>query len=452
MNNKIKFTLITVMLLIAVCFVASCSQWDTPYEKLDKDGYNISVRYEANGGIFAGTEDVYVVDVFNLANAKTNAQGKKEISLLAPNDPKRGTGAYEISKTKSIFVGWYKERALRYDENGNPLDAYGELTSVSGREQGYTYSQKWDFDKSVLELDASKEYTSSENVLTLYAAWVPSFVFDIYAENEDGEFDLLASKETLSIELPRWNEKTGKMDLKDLPAVDGKTFVSASLTKDFNEISQGKVGGVIDYETGTIDGNGKVEIYTKWQNGIWFNISTPKQFKDNSRVDGCYIINCDLDFTGIVWSQTLSKETFKGQIIGNGHKLSNITVNQGDATAFGGGVFGGLDANAVLKDVTFENVTYNMNKGSLKAGASFGLLAGTISESATLDGVQVSGTFNISSEIYPDIVYSIGKLSGNLVNTGIDISNITCNVTDDTEKLSIEVHENGQITLNFAEK
>ncbi len=441
----------TVMLLIAVCFVASCSQWDTPYDKLDKDGYNVSVRFEANGGIFAGTEDVYIVDVFNLNNAKTNAQGKKEISLLAPNDSKRGTGAFEISKTKSIFVGWYTDRQLRVDSQGRALDAYGELTSVSGREQAYTYSGKWDFDTSVLELDASKEYKSEENVLTLYAAWVPSFVFDIYAENSEGGFDLLVSKETLEIELPRWNDKTGKMDLKDLPSVDGKTFKEASLTKDFLETVTGKINGGIDYETGTMQGDGKVEIYTKWMDGVWFNISTPKQFKDNSRIDGCYIINADLDFTGIVWSSTLAKEGFKGQIIGNGHKLSNITVNQGDTSVIRGGVFGGIDADAVIKDVTFENVTYNMKSGSLKAGASFGLLAGTIAEGAQLENVAVSGTFNVSSNIYPDTTYSLGKLSGNIINTGIDISNISCNVIDDTDALSIEVNEeNGQIALSFA--
>lgn len=453
MNSKIKFLLLTVMLLIAVCFVASCSQWDTPYESLDKDGYNVSVRFDANGGIFAGTEDVYIVDVFNLNNAKTNKEGKKEISLLAPNDPKRGTGAFEISKTKSIFVGWYTERTLRVDEKGRALDAYGELTSVSGREQAYTYSGKWDFNTSVLPLDANKEYKSEENVLTLYAAWVPSFVFDIYAENGEGGYDLLASKETLEIELPRWNDKTGKMDLKDLPAIDGKTFKEASLTKDFTEIATGKINGGIDYETGTMQGDGKVEIYTKWMDGVWFNISTPKQFKDNSRIDGCYIINADLDFTGIVWSSTLAKESFKGQIIGNGHKFTNITVNQGDTSVMRGGVFGGIDATAVIKDISFENVTYNMNAGSLKAGASFGMLAGVISNEAVIENVSASGTFNISSKIFPDTTYSIGKLSGNVIDKNIDISNISCNVIDDTEALSIEVNEeNGQITLVFANK
>ena len=448
MNSKIKFTLITVMLLIAVCFIASCSHWETPYETLDEDGYTVSVRFDANGGIFAGTEDVYIVDVFNLNNAQTNAQGKKEISLIAPNDSRRGTGAFEISKTKSIFVGWYTDRQLRVDENGNPLDAYGVLTSVSGREQGYTYSGRWDFDTSKLELDPNKDYKSEENALTLYAAWIPSFVYEVYMENDEGEFDLLMSKEALEIELPRWNDKTGKMDVKSFPTVENKTFKEASLTKDFSELLTGTVNGGIDYETGTMQGDGKVEIYTRYLDGVWFKITTPKQFKDNSRLDGCYILESDLDFTGIVWSSTLASEGFKGTIIGNGHKMSNIKVNQGNTSVMRGGLFGGIDAGATIENVTFENVTFNMNAGSLKAGASFGLLAGTISNEAALTNITVSGVFNISSDIYPDTEYSLGVLSGNIIDTDIDISNITCNVTGDTEKLSIEVSD-GQITLNF---
>ena len=450
MNNKIRFLIIAVMLL-AVCFVASCSQWDTPYEDLNEDGYNVSVRFDANGGIFAGTENVSIVDVFNLNSLSTNKDGKKEISLIAPNDSRRGTVVYDISKTKSIFVGWYTDRQLRVDENGNPLDAYGVLTSVSGREQGYTYSGRWDFETSKLEIDPNKEYSSEENVLTLYAAWVPSFVFNVYIENESGEFDVLASKETLDIELPRWNDKTGKMDVKSLPAVEGKTFKEASFSKDFSEILSGTVNGPIDYETGTISGDGTVEIYTRYMDGVWFKISTSKQFKDNSRVDGCYMIEADLDFTGIVWSSTLAKEAFKGQIIGNGHKMSNITVNQSDTSVMRGGLFGGIDAGAKIEDVAFENITFNMNAGSLKAGASFGLLAGIISNGAILTDITVSGEFNISSEIYPDTDYSVGVLSGNVIDVGIDVSNITCKVTGDTEKLSIAIENNGQITLAFAE-
>ncbi|MBR2025269.1 MAG: hypothetical protein IKA02_05630 [Clostridia bacterium] len=450
MNNKIKYLLITVMLLIAVCFVASCSQWDTPYDDLDKDGYTVSVRFDPNGGMFAETENVYVVDVFDLNNAKTNASGKKEISLLAPNDSKRGSIKYDVSKSKSMFVGWYTDKQPRVDENGNPLDEYGVLTSVSGREQGYVYSGLWDFDTSKLELDPNKEYTSEENVLTLYAAWAPYFNYEIYIENENGEFDKLSDINAETINLPSWGSN-GKMNRNSFPNVDGKTFKEASLQNDFAQLISGDLTGEIDYETGTIKGDGTIKVYTRYMDGVWFKITTSNQFKENSRLDGCYIIENDLDFTGVTWSSTIATGSFKGQIIGNGHKMSNITVNQGDTSIMRGGLFGGIDSGAVIENVTFENITYNMNAGSLKNGASFGLLAGTISNEAELTEVSISGTFNISSEIYQNATYSIGVLSGNVIETGVDISNITCQVKDDQTKLTIEVEDNGQITLAFAE-
>ena len=450
MNNKIKYLLITVMLLIAVCFVASCSQWDTPYDSLDKDGYNVSVRFDANGGMFAETPDVYVVDVFNIDNGKTNANGNKEITLLDPEDSRRGTIKYTVSNQGHKFVGWYTERNLRVDENGNPLDEYGVLTSVSGKKQGYTYSGKWDFKTSTLEVDPNKEYTAEESVLTLYAAWVPYYNFEFYMENEEGKFDLIGSSLSSEIEISSWNEKTGKMDKKSLPAIDGKTFKEASFKPDFSEPLTGKVSGEIDYATGTLTGDGTVKIYTRYLDGRWFKITSANQFSENSYLDGCYIIEKDLDFTGVTWKTILSNDIFKGKIIGNGHKISNITVKQNDVNVMRGGLFGGIDAVAVIENVTFENVTYNMNKGSLKAGASFGLLAGVISNGATLTNVEVSGNFNISSEIYESSTYMIGVLSGNVIDTGIDISNISCQVTDNTEKLSIEISD-GQITLNFAE-
>ena len=438
------------MLLIAVCFVASCSQWDTPYDSLGKDGYNVSVRFDANGGLFAETPNVFVVDVFNLDNVKTNANGNKELSLLDPEDPKRGQIKYTVSNQGHKFVGWYTNRELRVDENGNPLDEYGVLTSVSGKAQGYTYSGKWDFDASTFEVDPSKEYNAEESVLTLYAAWVPYNNFEFYVENENGEFDLDSSTLSSEIEISTWNEKTGKMDKKSLPAFDGKTFKEASLSPDFSELLEGKVQGNIDYTTGTLTGDGTIKVYLRYLEGRWFKITNAGQIRDNSYLDGCYIIENDIDFTGVTWKTLLSNGTFTGKIIGNGHKISNITVNQDDVNVMRGGLFGGIDASSVIENVTFENVTYNMKKGSLKVGASFGLFAGTISNEATLTNVTVSGKFIIDSAIYPNTEYTIGVLSGNAIETDIDISNIECTVTGDTEKLSIEV-ENGQITLAFAE-
>lgn len=454
MNNKIKYLLITVMLLIAVCFVASCSQWDTPYDSLGEGGYTVSICFDPNGGDFSGAENVHIVDVFNLDNQKTNANGNKVISLVAPDDKTRPT-QYTVSKQDYSLVGWYTNRELRVDKDGNALDDYGELVSVSGREQGYIYSGKWDFATSTVEVDPNKEYSGEESVLTLYAAWAPHLKVDFYEDKGNGEFEFIENKVSGSIEISTWED--AKMKEKDLPKLDGKTFKQASASSDFATLLSGTVSGhdldMYDYETGTIKGDGTVKIYIRYDEGRWFRISTATQFVNNVYLDAYYIIENDLNFEGLTWKSNLASGVFAGKIFGNGHKFSNITVNQSeqDTKVMRGGLFGALDSSAIIENVTFENVTYNMKGGSLNAGASFGLFAGSISNGVTIENVAVSGTFNIASTIYEDNDYSIGVLSGTLIDVGIDTSNINCKVIGDTTKLSIEVHESGYIELIFTE-
>ena len=456
MKNLIKAFIITVVLIVAVCSIASCSQWDTPYETIEKDGYNVSVRFDPNGGIFAGTEDVFVVDVFNLENLKTNSSGNKEISLIAPNDPARNKGAYEISKSQSTLVGWYTQKSLRVDENGNALDDYGELVSESKRPQGYTYSGYWDFDNAVLEIDPNKEYTSENSVLTLYAAWVPTYTYELYAQNGNGGFDLYQTTQKVELNIPSWNDKTGKMDANGFPVIEGKTFDGASLSEDFSQLIESQVPEMVDIETGTLKGTGVIKVYTRWLEGTWFKISTAKQFKDNSRLDGNYIILEDLDFNGVSWNNALATKAFVGKIVGNGHKFSNITVSQGDISQLRGGIFGELADGAEITDVAFENLTYKLMEGSKNNGAYFGLLAGAISGGAILDNVSVSGSLKICSSI-PNTDYSVGLLTGSVVETGIDISSITVEIVDkkgvaDTSgNLTAEIEDtaNGHIVLTF---
>ncbi|MBQ9115524.1 MAG: hypothetical protein IJY04_00720 [Clostridia bacterium] len=162
MKKKFKIILAAIIVIAAATCLCACSQWNTPYDTLDGEGYKVSVRFDVNGGMFAGTNDVYIVDVFNVANAKVNTEGKVELPLLSPEDQRRGMNAFTASKNGCFLAGWYTERTPRVNEKGEPLDEYGQLVSESGREQGYEYSGKWDFSTDKLELDPNGKYTSEE--------------------------------------------------------------------------------------------------------------------------------------------------------------------------------------------------------------------------------------------------------------------------------------------------
>lgn len=452
MKKQLKLlTAIGTLLIACLAFVACGNEWDAPYPALDDEGYTVSVKFDANGGVFAGTNNVTVVDVFNPDNAKTNEKGEKEFPLLSPDDPLRGKeGAFPISRNGYIFAGWYTERAPRTDESGAPLDEFGVPTSESEREQGYVYNGRWNFKTDVLTVPADEKTNSDTPVLTLYAAWVPYYVYEIYAPDSiTGDMSLVSTAQLVSLEIPEWNKKTGKLDMKNFPKRDGMTFDGAYLDKDMTVPVTEALAGEIDYKTG-VSKSSTFRIYTKWLEGNWFKIETAEQFVQNSRIDGSYIISADLDFSDLTWNAGLAKGLFTGTILGNGHTFSNITVTQTDISQSRGGLFGAIDGGARIEDLTFENITYTMNTGSRITAPTFGLFAGTISESATLDGVSVSGTLVINEDCYPSIDYQIGLVSGNGVSGGIDSSEITCTVSpDNSEKISVTVNEDGSVTLSF---
>ncbi len=442
----------TAVLVTAAVAVTGCSQWDTPYESLDETGYTVSVRFDANGGVFAGTPDVYVVDVFSPANYTANASGQVEIPLLAPDDAVRKENAFVASKTNYFLAGWYTERALRVNDAGEPLDDFGELTSVSGREQGYTYSGRWDFATDRLTVDASATQGSADNALTLYAAWIPYFNFEFYAPTADGSFTQIGTKQLIEVDVPVWDESSGKLKMNDFPTREDMTFDAAYLDETMTVAAPATVGGEVDYEHGIVSNSGTIKIYTTWLDGTWFRIYTPKQLADNARPGGHYILEADLDFANTIWSSTFAVGEFTGSIEGNGHVIKNVEVLQGDNTKINGGLFGSIAAGAKLENVAFENITYKIVAGCRLQGASYGLLAGSVSDGATFTDVTISGHIEFGKNAFRPQTYNIGLVAGTGTAVGVGSASITCAAEDpDNNTAIVEVDAaTGRVTVTFA--
>ena len=457
----------------------------TTEEEIMNQENAISVRYDCGDGNFANAKDLTLHDVIPLEKV-AEEDGKKTLKLVEPGDPKRGEGASVSfpSYTGYFLAGWYKTKTLRVNENGEPLDECGELVSVSGKAQGYSYSEKWDFDNDVLTLDASKEYNASEAVLTLYAAWVPQFSFSFmvpetyeadgvtvktWKEASTKTFDPTVQEGTLI--LPVDDTKTGGLKLNDIPEQRGKTFVGAyadeACTNEWTATSEH--AGDVDEATGTAIAPVQ-KIYTTWKNGEWFKITTASQLQTSAAATRYFELQADIDFEGIAWPVAFSSTRFNGAIYGNGHKISNITAKQTNISATFFGLFGSLGEKAVLDSVTFENATLDLDTGSRVPQSRFGLLAGDFSATTVFNDVSVSGKVKISDEIYDNkkdevsyANYSLGLLfgetaydsDGNPVAHGIDTSAIACEVyvktqdADNTKTPAIEAHvEDGIILLD----
>ena len=430
MNLRMK-TLITACLLLVILTFAGCSQEETPYQINDAEHFTVSVKYDANGGVFTTNTSV-IVDSYNISEMEKNADGQVEIALLSPDNKARGYDAFTAVNNGYFLAGWYTER----------VQSGGSETTA------YQYSGKWDFEKDLLTVDPGKTYTSEEPVITLYAAWVPLFEIEFY-DLASGELMNTMTFNPVTdgdITVPALDEETGAIEMHDFPKNTGYTFNGAYYDADGKQAvdtATVKHTGVVNYENGTAE-NTSMKLYVDWTEGEWYHIYNAEQFLENASVSGNYVIHADLDFTGEIWPASLMYGNFSGTIQGNGHTFSNITLEQTNNSKVNAGLFGQLTETARISDLTLKNVTFTIKSGTRVAGTCYGLLAGVISDQATVSGVTVAdSTLQIDSGCYFGASdYSIGLVCG-MGNTNIDYSGITCApVGDNPTSVVITVNGN----------
>lgn len=428
------------MLFAVLAFVTGCAPDKTPYEVNDGDNYTVSVKFDANGGIFTTNTSV-IVDSYNISDLSTDANGKVQIPLIAPDNAYRGNDAFTAINNGYFLAGWYAQRTETLDADGKAVTVYGG---------------KWEFDKDMLEVDPNKSYTSSEPVLTLYAAWIPLFEIEFYDMASGELLESFTFNPMLQdqIKVPAWDEKTGAIEMYDFPGKSGFTFSGAYYDADGKQPVAAETlthPGQVDYANGAAK-DPVMKLYLDYMEGEWYHIYNVEQFLDNASVSGNYILHADLDFEGEIWPSSLMHGNFSGTIEGNGHTFKNITMEQTNNSKVNSGLFGHLTETARLSDLTFENVTFTIKSGTRVAGASFGLLAGTVSDGAEFDNVQIkNGCLQIDSGCYFGTDdYVIGLVSG-MGETGLDHSGISCKaVGENAEKVIVTANGNA-VTVEFAE-
>ena len=268
---------------------------------------------------------------------------------------------------------------------------------------------------------------------------------------ESVAYDPTAGK---ALAIPAWDEKTGAIEMNDFPVKSGFTFNGAFYDAEGkNPVETETVAhsGSVDYATGTAK-DPTMKLYVDWMEGEWFHIYNAEQFLDNASINGSYVIHEDLDFTGKTWPTVLMHGSFSGTIQGNGHAFRNITFKQTNKSKVNSGLFGQLTETAVINDLCFENVTFTIEGGTRVAGATYGLLAGSVAEQAQLMGVTVSsGKIQIDSDCYFGTDdYTIGLVCG-MGSTDIDPSGITCIAVGDKPESVIITVSGSTVTVEFAE-
>ncbi len=360
MNKKIILTVCVALLIAMSVSLAACGGADV-YGDLAEDGYSVKVRFEPCGAVVNETQNVTIVEVYNKDDIVT-VNGKSGIKLLAPDDQRRGEAVFKLAmndgENNFFSPGWYRERTLRVNEKGEPLDAYGVPCTVSGREQGYVYSGRWDFENDVIDPDALEN-----GELTLYAAWIPFFTYEIYTVDESGECELLKKVNKLDFTFPEWNERNGKINMNDMPKVKESTFLAAYSDPNLTEALDGSIDGdgkFVDIEKG-IALDTTVKIYTTWIEGDYIKIFDAEQFVEEiaDEPDGRFILGADIDLAQTDWQSELFNITFTGVIRGDGYSLNNAFFENGNALLSADELFGAVGDGAVIVDVAVNGVSDN---------------------------------------------------------------------------------------------
>lgn len=435
MKLNLKVLITAALVVLCVFALAGCKGEGDQYAINDENGYTVSVQYHTGEGQFAAGTYV-LTDCYNVA-------GKTELMLLDPNDPARSEPK-QAQNNGYFLAGWYTERTEtgEKDENGNPV---------------YSYSGYWDFETDVLKLEAGKSYTSSEPVLHLYAAWVPNFSFEVVDLNTGEVVDTVlidpTDEQELELTLSTWDESTGRQSKKDIPVKDGYTFNGLYLDQEgTQQVTEASVrhSGNLDLET-AVATDPKMTVYVDYIEGSYVAVYTAQDLLEKLSSGKDVIIMNDLDFTGLEWSSDIAEFGYDGKILGNGHKLSNITYtiapeNVNTQEILYAGLFGILEETAVIRDVTFENVQVTIAEGKQGLGAgeyfnniSMGLLAGQLAEGAKLENVVFTGCQLVLDVNIENYEYTLGLVAG---NAAVETNGIAVTLTGDgSEELTAQLVE-----------
>ena len=408
------------------------------FDSYEKEGYTVSVTFDTNGGTFKGS-DSSIIDLYNPASI-----GEDGLKLLAPDDARRDkNNIIQVTKPGYFLAGWYAERT--------PIDEHNP-------DAGYTYSGKWDFENDRVFIDSGAEYSADNSVLTLYAAWVPYYNFEIYTLNESGNSYLLSTVSALNLTIPEWHEGDVSLFMDNFPTRDGYTLIPNSVCY---------LDTMIKVE-GTEDGNKKVitgewdeatatsltptiKLYTEWQEGKTYNIYSVEDFIKNADTEGYYYLYDDLDFSGSEWPATFLNGKFNGKIFGNGHKISNVSFESTSRSSLANGLFSSLGENSHIENVNFENITHTIDLMAVAQDATFGLIAGTASTGADFENVSVSGKLVFGdncSALAGSKNFTVKTIIGNGDVTGITVDDIIVQKQNDEDtSFELIVDEDGVVSI-----
>lgn len=429
MKAKIKpLIILTAVFLISLVagVAAGCSVgMETAADIADEKGLTCPVTYYANGGNFVNGND-------NMPNSYLTVYYAPESNIL-------NLGAYDatfggedgnplkIARTNYVFLGW---KYCLLDENGNPFltnekdgirlnyfdNGTADMREIFNErerqkaERGKRVLAAIDYDKGDVFAEADSKVQIHENEhLFLVAEWAEDvkvkYVLDLGGEentmtvqngNRTEEWkhgDVIATKEFGNLDIINLTPKT--VPTKGV-TYNTHTYIGMYLDEECNDpVVLGKNSRVTKPE------EGDVNVYVKFLEGTdWVPVRDPAGVSGMISEDGSsglkkfYIVN-DINCAGQSMSARNSSSPYLAEIHGNGYTISNIsfsalTLRNGQLS-----LFGALNTQTKINDLTLQNVTFNTV--TIARGSTINVYA-FVSDvrGANLDGFKVGGRVEVN--------------------------------------------------------
>lgn len=401
MRRKKKWGLAAALAAISSLFIfAGCTVGESLEEIVEENDLVAQVTYYANGGDFGVTVSDTTDRENVLLSQKKELYYKDGSKIADIGNVMLSNGSIDFERRDYDFAGWYY---VETDVDGNIVYEVNEVDGVKYMKLG----DKVDFSKTIE--DGEHWY--------LCAAWTPRVKVKMKLV-----CDTLSEGETIK----------GKFGEKEAELKNG------DIVHEFSFSTKGKVESVSDSwtpsfvaENGTYVAyyadeactqevqwpisnteNTDVFIYAKYLEGAWTVLRTADDVSGKlfgfaaTQSDTKFYLYDDIDMAG---KRVAPLDGFAATLEGNGHTISGLTVestlSQTNATA----TFGILYNTAVMKNVTFDNMTVQYNVSSnvnikdedkatpdnWKRGYQ-GYLVYTTRGSAVVENVVINATMTVS--------------------------------------------------------
>jgi uncharacterized repeat protein (TIGR02543 family) len=281
---------------------------------------------------------------------------------------------YKISRPGYIFTGWY--------------------TSADCKE-----NERWDFATQPLNVEA----------LTLYAGWEKEIVYTYTVCYADGEnIETLGNYSVMAGE--KFEDYRKHANKREGYTPTGYFVDAACQTPwDFETVHP---GGDVDTD---------VCVYVDYIEGEWKLVDSYETLLAAINEGNVYL-TADIDCGG---QELYFSGTYTRIFQGNGHKISNFTVNKtGGALMPSCSIFQAIGENAQIRDVSFENVTFNFmdvdRANKIKVAALAREASGGIVSNVSVTGKIVT---NYAGEL-PTLNEAFYE-----VKNAADVTGFTANIT-----------------------